>query len=158
MTDMTVVPVRGDRTLTVKYTVGGKSESKSLSVTARQFAYATNNSPSNTCTLGHGTQYLYTYTPYTHPDKAAVQAGIGLTNTPVTESFNLQPPPNTVIGGGALDANSQFSDRLVYCSTSPLTISTSVTQTLSIAGYQVRQNQLTYSSSGVALTNQGPTQ
>lgn len=87
-----------------------------------------------------------------------MQAGIGLTNTPVTESFNPQPPPNTVIGGGALDANSQFSDRLVYCSTSPLTISTSVTQTLSIAGYQVRQNQLTYSGSGVTLTNQGPTQ
>jgi hypothetical protein len=132
--------------------------SKSLNVTARQFAYATNSSPASTCTLGYGTTRLYTYTPYTHPDKAAVP-GIGLTGTPVTEGFPSGPPPTgTVTGNGSLDGNSQFTDRISYCSSSPLTLSQNVTQTISIEGYQVRQNLLTYSGSGVTLTNQGPTQ
>jgi hypothetical protein len=148
----------GDRRITVTYTMNSQQTTKSLNVTARRFAYATNNSPSNTCTLGYGTKYLYTYTPYTHPDHAAVQAGIGLSNTPVTESFNPQPPAGAGTGNGNLDANSQFTDRIEYCSTAPLTLSATVTQTISIEGYQVRQNLLTYSSSGVSLTNQGPTQ
>ncbi|HKO04651.1 MAG TPA: hypothetical protein VJW51_07865 [Candidatus Acidoferrales bacterium] len=148
-----------DRTITVTYAVSGQgSVSQSLSVTARQFAYATNNTPSNTCTLGYGTAYLYAYTPYTHPDGTAVQAGIGLTNTAVTESFNPQPPAGTVTGSGSLDANSQFYDKLVYCSSSPLSSYPTVTQTISIEGYQVRQNSLTYSSAGVGLTSNGPTQ
>ncbi len=148
----------GDRKLTVTYTAGGQTASQSLNVTARQFAYLANDSPSNTCTLGYGTTYLYIYTPYTHPDKTAVPPGIGLTNTAVTESFNTQPPAGTVVGSGALDANSQFTDKLSYCSSAPLSFSTSITQTLSIEGYQVRQNLLTYSGSGITLTNQGPTQ
>jgi hypothetical protein len=148
----------GDRTLTVTYTDNSQSATQSLSVTARQFAYATSNSPGNICSLGYGSKYVYTYTPYTHPDKTAVQAGIGLTNTAVTENFNPQPPPGAVTGSGWLDANSQFTDTLVYCSTSPLSSSPNVTQTISIEGYQVRTNLLTFSSSGIALTNQGPTQ
>jgi len=148
----------GDRRITVTYTVNNQTATQSLNVTARQFAYATNNSPSDTCTLGYGTKYLYTYTPYTHPDHAAAQSGIGLSNTAVTESFNPQPPSGAGTGNGNLDANSQFTDRIEYCSSSPLTLSASVTQKLFIEGYQVRQNLLTYSSSGVSLTNQGPTQ
>jgi hypothetical protein len=149
----------GDRKITVTYTVTGQgSVTTSLNLTARQFAYATNNTPSNTCTLGYGSKYVYIYTPYTHPDKAAVQPGIGLTGTAVTESFNPQPPAGTVTGDGALNANSQFADTLAYCSTSPLSSYPTVTQTISIAGYQVRQNSLAYSSAGVTLTSQGPSQ
>lgn len=148
----------GDRKLTFTYTVNGASASQSLSVTARQFAYVTNNSPSDTCTLGYGTTRLYTYTPYTHPDKTSVQAGIGLSDTAVTESFNPSPPPGAKTGNGALDQNSQFTDTIAYCSTSPLTGSTTVTQTLWIEGYQVRQNSLKYSSTGVTYTSLGPTQ
>jgi hypothetical protein len=149
-----------DRKLTVTYTVSGNPTpaSQFLNVTARQFAYLTNNSPSNTCTLGYGTTQLYTYTPYTHPDKTAAQAGIGLSGTAVTESFNPQPPAGTVTGSGALDPNSQFTDRISYCSSSPLTISTTITQTLSIEAYQVRQNTLKYSSTGITYTSLGPTQ
>jgi hypothetical protein len=148
-----------DRTITVTYTVSGQGTvTKKLTVTARQFAYLTNNSPNNTCTLGYGTTQLYTYTPYTHPDKAAVPAGIGLSGTAVAETFNPQPPAGTVTGDGSLNANSQFGDRISYCSSSPLTISTTITQTLSIEGYQVRQNTLKYSSAGVTYTNLGPTQ
>jgi hypothetical protein len=92
------------------------------------------------------------------PDKAAVPAGIGLSGTAVAETFNPQPPAGTVTGDGSLNANSQFGDRISYCSSSPLTISTTVTQTLSIEGYQVRQNTLKNSSAGVTYTNLGPFQ
>jgi hypothetical protein len=147
-----------DRTVTFKYTLSGNFVTQALKVTAREFAYATNNSPSNTCSLGYGTTYLSVYTPYTHPDGAAVQAGIGVQGTPVTESFNPQPPAGTITGGGSLDANSEFKDNLSYCRSSPLTPSTSVTQTISIETFQVRQNKITYSSSGISLSSLGPTQ
>jgi hypothetical protein len=148
-----------DRTLTFTYTASGMAPvHQTLVVTARQFAYAANNTPGNTCSLGYGTYFSYVYTPFTHPDKAAVQPSIGLSGTAVTESFSPAPPAGAQTGNGDLDQNSQFSDTIAYCSNAPLTASTSVTQKISIAGYQVRQNLLTCSSSGVALTNQGPTQ
>jgi hypothetical protein len=152
----------GSRQITVTYTVSGQGKvSKSLNDTAREFAYATNNSPSNICTLGYGTKYVYTYTPYTHPDHAAVQPGLGLSGTAVLESFSSAPPAGTHTGDGALNADSQFNDVLSYCATTPLTSSMSIIQYIAIEagfGYQVRQNLLTYSSSGITLTNQGPTQ
>ena len=46
----------GDRTLTFEYDLSGEGgTSVQKSVTARQFAYVTNNAPSNTCTLAYGT-------------------------------------------------------------------------------------------------------
>jgi len=91
----------GDRTLTVTYAVSGQGQvSKALNVIARQFAYLMNNSPTNTCTLGYGTTRVYVYTPSTHPDKAAVQAGIGVAGTTVAESFDTQPPAGTITGDG----------------------------------------------------------
>ena len=149
----------GDRKITVTYTVSGQgSATQSLNETARQFAYATNNTPSNTCT-GYGYTYLYVYTPYTHPDGAAVQPGLGLDGVVVTESFNPQLPSGYDTGSGSLDANSEFTDKLGVCSPSPLTpFSITVTQTLSIEGYQVRQNSLTFADTGLTYTSLGPNQ
>ena len=148
----------GDRNITVHYTVNGQTASQSQSDTARQFAYATNDSPGNICSLGYGSKYVYTYTPYTHPDKVAVQSDLSLDGTPVTESFNPQPPAGAITGSGWLNGNNQFTDTLAYCSTTPLSSSPTVTQTLSIEGYQVRQNSIAFSSTGIALTSQGPAQ
>lgn len=62
-----------DRTLTFTYSLSsGDSVSQQTKVTSRQFAYVTNNTPSNACTLGYGTDQTYTYTIYTEPDKTAV--------------------------------------------------------------------------------------
>jgi hypothetical protein len=150
-----------DRRLTFKYTVSGQSATQTLQVTARQFAYATNPPLSNNvCSLGYGYRYDITYTPYTHPDKSAVQPGIGLNGTVVSETFN----PSTiscggVTGSGALDDNSEFTDQIAYCSTAPLTACSSTnTQTLSVAGYSVRTNSLTIANTGLTYTSQGPTQ
>lgn len=150
-----------DRTLTFTYTVSGDPPAQQvLRVTARQFAYATNGALSNVCSLGYGWEYDLPYTPYTHPDHAAAQPSIGLVGVKVTETFN----PSTIscgniTGDGALDDNSQWSDRLEYCSTQPLPVCSSTnTQTWTVGGYQVRQNTLTIANTGLTYTNNGPTQ
>jgi hypothetical protein len=149
-----------DRTLTFTYTVTGcGSMSRSMSVTARQFAYLNNNNPSNTCTLGYGTDQTYIYTVYTHPDRTAVEANSGLSGTPVTESFNPSVQCGAVTSPGALDANGLLADHIASgCSTSPLTCTWSTTQAIKVAGYQVRTNTLNFTSSGVVYTNNGPNQ
>lgn len=150
----------GDRTLTFTYTVNGQSAQQTLRVTARKFAYATNGALSNVCSLGYGYDYSITYTPYTHPDKAAVQPNIDLNGTAVTEGFS--PPTISCgnhTGNGGLNFNSQFVDRLTYCSSQPLPpCSSTNTQTIGVGGYQVRTNSLTIANTGLTYTSQGPTQ
>jgi hypothetical protein len=103
--------------------------------------------------------YNYVYTPYTHPDGVVVPGGGLLTGTATTENFN----PTTIAcgnqpGPGALDANSQFGDTIELCSTQPIpTCSSTNTQTLSIAGYQVRTNSLTIANTGLTYTSEGAT-
>ena len=150
----------GDRTLTFTYTppsCGAISLVKK--VTARQFAWVTNNSPGNICNLGYGWQYTYFYTPYTHPDGLVVPGEGLLTGTATGEVFN----PTTIScgnkpGNSSLDANSQFQDNIELCSTQPLPVCSSTnTQTLSIAGYTVRTNSLTIANTGLTYTSEGPT-
>lgn len=148
-----------DRTLTFTYTVSGNgSTSQQMNVTARKFAHLTNNSPSNQCTLGHGSKRTYIYTVYTHPDGAALDATSGLSGTPVTEPFDQTPQCLTHTGDTILDANAAFSDNITYCGNVPLTCVETRTQTLKIAGVSVRTNTLTTGSGGVTYTNNGPNQ
>lgn len=149
-----------DRTLTFTYTVSGSgSTSQQMTVTARKFAYLTNNNPSNLCTLGHGTDRTYTYTVYTEPDKTALNSDSGPSGTPATETFSPALTCNTVTGSGSLDPNAQFTDHVSSaCSSQPLTCSQTSTQTLRVGGYSVRTNTLTWTSTGVTYTSNGPTQ
>ena len=62
----------GDRTLTFKYTVNSVTATQTMAVTARKFAFATNASPVNVCSLGNGFDDTVQYTPFTHPDGTAV--------------------------------------------------------------------------------------
>jgi hypothetical protein len=146
----------GDRTLTFEYDLGSQGTSQQMNVTAREFAYATNDSPSNACSLTYGTDRTYTYTVYTHPDHAALASADQLGGTLTTESFNS--PPCVPTGNSALASSGQFMDRIRYCSSTPLTCSGTFTQTLKVAGYSVRTNTLTFSNSGVSYTSDGPTQ
>ncbi len=147
-----------DRKLTFTYTLsGGASKSRTMNVTARQFAYATNNTPTNQCDLAYGTDYLITYTIYTHPDKGAVgPEGSGI---PATEVFDPSPVPcGAVTGNGALDMNGLLTDHARDCFSTPITCIGTATQTISIATYQVRTNALTFSTAGDTITSKGPTQ
>jgi len=151
----------GDRTLTFTYTPPSCTAALPLTqtVTARQFAYLTNPNPSNQCTLGHGTNYSITYTTYTHPDRNPINSESNLSNTPVTESFNPSPLPcGTDSGNTILDANGLFVDDVAQCSSKPLTCSATVSQYISVGGYQIRTNTLTFNSNGVSIVNDGPFQ
>jgi hypothetical protein len=150
----------GDRTLTFEYDISGEGgTSVQKNVTARQFAYVTNNTPSNTCTLAYGTNRTYTYTVYTHPDHTALLPTDGLSNTAVTESFSPPLTCETGIGNKYLNTNAQFGDNITsICSSAPLTCVQTSTQTLSVAGYPVRTNTLQWTSTAVTYTSQGPTQ
>jgi len=134
-----------------------------MNVTARQFAYATNNSPSNTCSQ-YGYSYTYVYTPYTHPDHVAVSPTDGISGTGVTEVVTPQSGGTVCTnyqetGGGAINSNAQFQDFVSLCSNSPIpTCDKKYTQTLSVAGYQVRTNTLEFRSTSFTYTSQGPTQ
>jgi len=83
----------GDRILTFEYSLNGQGVSQQMNVTARQFAFVTNNSPSNTCTLGHGTIRSYVYKVFTRPDETAILSTDALSNTAVTETFSAPHPP-----------------------------------------------------------------
>lgn len=150
----------GDRTLTFEYDLpDGGGTSQQINVTAREFAYATNNSPSNTCTLGYGTNRTYTYTVYTHPDHASVLSTDGVSGTAVSEAFNPSLTCETITGNGSLNTSAQFADNITsVCSSKPLTCSQTSTQTIKVAGYPIRTNTLQWTSTGVTYTNDGPTQ
>jgi hypothetical protein len=151
----------GDRTLTLTYTSpDGQSYTQTFKVTALQFAFLTNPTPSNTCTLGYGTQQTYIYTVNADPGQQAVNGTMSLAGTGVTESFAPHNPPGcgSHTGDGSLNQNGQFTDNVTYCSSSPITCSETDTQSLAVAGFPVRTNTLVYSSSGIAYTNNGPNQ
>ncbi len=150
----------GDRTLTFEYDLSdGEGTSVQLNVTAREFSYLTNNTPSNTCTLGYGTKRSYVYNVYTHPDGNVVLGSDGLANVPVTENFSPTISCGTDTGNTILNSNAQFTDGIVQCSNKPLACSQTVTQTISVAGYCVRKNTLKFGSSGVIYTpTSGPCQ
>jgi hypothetical protein len=112
----------GDRKLTFEYDLSGGGTSQQMNVTARKFAYVTNNSPSNACPSGYyGTNRTYVYTVYTHPDHNAVLGTDNLSNTAVTESFSPPISCGTETGNGILNTDAQFSDDIVDCSNKPLT-------------------------------------
>ena len=152
--------VVGDRTLTFEYDLSGSpGASQQMSVTARKFAYVTNSSPSNACSLGYGTNRTYVYTLYTHPDGNAVLSTDGISGTAVAESFNPTLTCETITANGSLNANAQFDDDITsICSSKPLTCTQTSTQTISVAGYPVRTNKLQWTSKGVTYTSNCPTQ
>lgn len=112
-----------------------------INVTARKFAYLTNNNPSNTCTLKYGTNRSYIYNVYTHPDGQPIAPGIAQ-GTAVTESFNPALTCQTITGNESLNGNAQIIDQISSgCSSTPLMRSQTSTQSISVAGYpgQVQQ-------------------
>lgn len=150
----------GDRILTFTYSAPNCSASAPIaqSVTARKFAYLTNDSPPNLCGEAFGSDRTYTYTVFTHPDKTAVDSSNNLQGTLTSENT----PGLTcgqVTGSGSLNANGQFTDHVSsLCSNQALTCADKTTQSLSVAGESVRSNGLQWTSSGVTYTNEGPTQ
>jgi hypothetical protein len=162
----------GDRTLTFEYDLSdGEATSVQVNVTAREFAYVTNPSPSNSCQASggkYGYSYTYVYTPYTHPDGQPISAGIA-EGAPVTETVTPQVGGTActgaaVTGSGSLNGSGEFQDLIQLCSNAPIpACDKKYTQVIQIAGYPrttlgVRTNTLEFTNTQVIYTSQGPTQ
>jgi hypothetical protein len=162
----------GDRTLTFEYDLSdGEATSVQVNVTAREFAYATNPSLSNSCQASggkYGYSYTYVYTPYTHPDGQPISAGIA-EGAPVTETVTPQVGGTActgaaVTGSGSLNGSGEFQDLIQLCSNAPIpACDKKYTQVIQIAGYPqttlgVRTNILEFTNTQVIYTSQGPTQ
>ena len=67
------------------------------------------------------------------------------------------PPPGTTVTTTDLDVNGQFQDNIINCSNKPITgCNLTTIPSISVGGLSVRNNQLVWSSTGVAYTSKGP--
>jgi len=83
----------------------------------------------------------------------------GVTGTAAVENFNPPLQCTNTVGNGALNSNAQIVDNVGSgCSSQPLTCTQTTTQSINVAGYQVRSNTLQWTSTGVTYTPGGPTQ
>jgi hypothetical protein len=95
------------------------------------------------------------YPIFTDPSQQQLQAGYD--DIVVTET--ISGCSGCVIGPGSTNANSQVVDKVGIVSSQPLpsNFKEVATQTMSVGGFLVRNNTLTYTATGVTITNNGST-
>jgi hypothetical protein len=104
------------------------------------------------------TSYVY-YSVVTNPAGQTLQAGFSGISVTESVTLNNQNFPSTLVTGtGGTNANSQVVDTLSVVASQPLPSSYSASsgQYLSVGGFFVRHNTLTWSSTGPTITNLGP--
>jgi hypothetical protein len=154
-----------DTTLTVNYSMNNLSAPvpATRAVTIRIFRFLQQSGNIQNIFLSGPTIYgitsYVTYNVYTNPSDQLLQAGYG--GISVYESVSLTNdnfPVNLITASESTNANSQIVDDLSLTASSPLPSNFSATanQYLSVGGFLVRQNTLTYSASGPTITNLGP--
>jgi len=154
--DVSTLP--NDRTVYLTYTVNSKSTVHSISLTARQFAFASNAPLTNSCpSNAHGYHYDIVYTPITHPDYAPAPSDGSVGGVAATESFSAPLTCSQQTQDTFLAEDGTFTDTLALCSSNPLpACNQTVDQFLNVAGSQVRKNTLTWTNTSLTYTNYGP--
>jgi hypothetical protein len=152
-----------DTKITVNYTLSGQSASPaSVMLTKRIFKFLAGDSVIEISAYNGPSQYGYSfnarYNVFANPGGQQVTNGSGVsTSENVTQvSSNASSTPN--YGQGALNANSQLLDSLALVSGVPLPANLSIvdSQDLFVGGIYVRNNTITFTSTGVTITNNGP--
>ena len=117
---------------------------------------ASYNGPTN-----YGYTFQASYNVIANPGSVQVTNASGVsTNEQVTQTYSNAGNITPNIGQGALTANSQLLDYpMSIISNSPLPSGLSIvdSQNLFVGGIYVRNNTLSWSSTGVTVTNNGPT-
>jgi hypothetical protein len=155
----------GDTTITVNYTLNGKSANPpaTLAVTSRLFKFlvlkTTISVPPGSGKYGY--DYRLTYDVYTNPGGQLLQpgfSGITVLETVSVVSTNMSGA-TTHTGGGPTDPNSEFGDRLALISNAPIPsgVDEVDSQDLAVGGFFNRNNTLHYTATTVTVTNNGPT-
>ncbi len=154
-----------DKSITVNYSKNGQNAIPATrAITARMFKFLQQNVFIQTAAYNGPSQYGYefqvTYNIFTNPGGQVVAPGVS--GLPVSESVSVvsttHPGQSPSTGAGATDANSEIRDTLALISSQPLPANLQIVlnQDLSVAGFSVRNNRLTYTSSAVSITNNGP--
>jgi len=149
-----------DTTLTVNYTLNSVSANPPATkkITMSQFAYLTG--PTLVASpIGSGNYgYLYngTYSIFTDPGQQMLGSGYSDISVPETVSGCS----GCTTGPGTTNAASQIVDKLGIVSAQPLpsNLKIVVSQTISVSSFSVRTNTLTFTATGLTVTNNGPTQ
>jgi hypothetical protein len=156
-----------DTLLTVNYTYNGQPATPATRyITVRIFRYLQQSGQTQVILLNGPSQYGYNayayYNIYTNPGGQLVASGFSGMATLESVTINSISPPNVIVtlhqGPGATNNNSQIVDDLSAISSSPFpqNLDIKASQTLSVGGIYVRSNSLDYTSSGPAITNNGP--
>jgi len=151
-----------DTPVTVTYTDNSQSASAVVNVTKRVFYYLAGDSVIKLTTYNGPTQYGYdyqlSYNVFTHPDRKQVTDGNGVSTSESVTIVSHNVPFVPHYGQGGLNANSQLVDLPSLISTAPLPVNLSIidSQDLGVGGFFVRNNTLTYASSGLTETSNGP--
>jgi hypothetical protein len=156
----------GDTTLSVAYTLNGVNATPAtLAATSRIFKFLQQSGATNMIPINGPPTFGYeadiTYNVYTNPGGQLVSPGFS--NVVVLESVsitNSNAQANLNTGTGGTNSNSQIVDVLKLTLTQALSPGLSITanQDLAVGRIHVRNNTLTFSSQGVVVTNNGPTQ
>jgi hypothetical protein len=154
-----------DTNLIVGYTVNGMQANPpaTRAITVRIFRFLAQTGTIQVVPINGPPKWGYTsfatYNVYTNPQDQVLQSGYG--GISVLETVTITQdnfPVGLVQGTGATTASSEVLDQLAVTGTSPLPSNFSATadQYLSVGGFFVRHNTLSYTSTGPTVTNLGP--
>jgi hypothetical protein len=145
----------------VSYTYNSQSAQMpaTKTITVLKFEFLTG--PTTTTINYNGpNQYGYsttaTYAINAYPGEQPISSGYD----GMTVAETVTGCTGCVTGPGTTNSNSQVVDNLAVLSSQPLPSNFKIvaSQTISVGGYSVRNNTLTYTSTAVNVTNNGPTQ
>lgn len=149
-----------DTQITLNYTSGGQSAPpSSVSLTKRLFKFLAGDSVIPLAQDQTGYIYQATYRVFTNPNGQQVTDGAGIGTNEIVTHVSSNVPFNPNYRSGALDGNSQVVDTLALVSNGgalPPNLSIVDSQDIAVGGFYNRTNTLTYTSSGVTVTNKGP--
>ncbi len=151
-----------DKSVSVTYTLSNQQGSATSAITARIFKFLIQNVaiPKNfngPDVFGYELDILYDV--HTNPNGQLVAPGFsGISTLENITQISSNVPINPHTGSGATDQNSEVPDTLALVSNQPLPTSLQIvdSQDIGVGGFFVRNNTLTYSSTGVTITNNGP--
>lgn len=148
-----------DTTLTVNYSLNEVNANPPATemITRRVFAFlgSPTITPEPIGSGNYGYLELVAYPIFTDPSQQQLQPGYDDIAVPET----ISGCSGCITGPGSTNSSSQVVDKVGIVSSQPLpsNFSEVVTQTISVGGFPVRNNTLTFTATGVTIANNGPT-
>jgi hypothetical protein len=152
-----------DKTIQVTYSLNGSTSAPAVKlVTFRIFKYLSGDIKTATAIYSGPTQFGYdynlSYTINTNPGGQVASDARAVSTVEQVTLIQSNISVSPVTGSGLTDANGKVNDQLRLVSSTALNPDTNIieSQNLFVGGIFVRNNTLTFSSSTVTATSNGP--